>query len=296
MNIRYRLPFLILFVTTICFGCASIEDDFYIDEIDTEILQEDEPYLGSVDTSYTVVLPDEEPYDCPTDAADTQVDDPTRVICIDEDDSFATLSGEELFDGDRTMIVDLLELFPDYMRENVVLVSFSSLPSSEGVASMNALYEDNSHWEMWINTNPDLEETYEDWVDTLAHELMHYISLSPTVVNLEDESCGITYEASGYCPIDGSFFAEYIRLFWEPIYGEWTTENYNEYYDANPDDFVTPYAVSEPAEDIAETFAKFVFRERPTDISTIKEQKIDFFWQSEAFVSMRSDIQDAYRE
>ena len=59
------------------------------------------------------------------------------------------------------------------------------------------------------------------------------------------------------------------------------------YYEEHPEEFVSDYASSSPVEDIAETFAEFVLRNKPTG-NTIAEQKILFFYKEPALVELRN--------
>jgi hypothetical protein len=52
---------------------------------------------------------------------------------------------------------------------------------------------------------------------------------------------------------------------------------------------VTPYAVTSPEEDIAESWAHFIFDKKPTD-NSIGEQKLLFFYGYPELVSLRNQI------
>lgn len=61
------------------------------------------------------------------------------------------------------------------------------------------------------------------------------------------------------------------------------------YYDENESRFVSDYATMNPDEDMAETFVTFVREAKPTG-STLRDQKILFFYKYPEFVSLRSEL------
>ena len=58
------------------------------------------------------------------------------------------------------------------------------------------------------------------------------------------------------------------------------------------DRFVTEYAMTDPAEDMAETFMVFVLQDRPGGTG-IADQKLLFFWDYPELVELRSEIRAA---
>ncbi len=66
-------------------------------------------------------------------------------------------------------------------------------------------------------------------------------------------------------------------------------EKLDDFYYKYEDQFLTDYAVTHPAEDIAESFGFFVFAEKTTGDS-IAEQKILFFYQFPELVKLRTEI------
>jgi hypothetical protein len=58
------------------------------------------------------------------------------------------------------------------------------------------------------------------------------------------------------------------------------------------DQFVTDYAATNPAEDLAETFTIFVTEDRPTG-DTIADQKVQLLWADADLVELRAQIRSA---
>ena len=69
-------------------------------------------------------------------------------------------------------------------------------------------------------------------------------------------------------------------------------EYYNALYDfylTHRDQFVSDYSVTHPTEDIAESFAHFVFNPRPVG-NSVRDQKLLFFYEYPELVRLRGDI------
>ena len=98
----------------------------------------------------------------------------------------------------------------------------------------------------------------------------------------------------------GSTFAEFVARFWPPELidelflaeadADW--EAWDAFSQRHADRFVTDYAASNPAEDLAETFTAFVLDPRPTG-ATIADEKLRFLWNDPGMVELRSRIRAA---
>ncbi len=115
---------------------------------------------------------------------------------------------------------------------------------------------------------------------TLIHEYGHVL--------LEcDEQIDLTQGEDVHDPasfIAGSFRQRYYETFWQDPY-----QSYLGSYWDTPENYVSGYAGNMFHEDIAETFAVFVFAEKPTGDS-VAQQKLMFFWADDDLVALRADI------
>jgi hypothetical protein len=89
---------------------------------------------------------------------------------------------------------------------------------------------------------------------------------------------------------------------WQPIDDLGYTDDLDSYYDEiytfyenHQDEFVDDYAATNASEDIAESFAYFVFAPKPAG-DTIAEQKILFFYAYPELAQLRSDILQSFCE
>ena len=109
-----------------------------------------------------------------------------------------------------------------------------------------------------------------------------------------------TYFSGEGCSQADSYVNKFFVRFWPKIYSEWSdinkVENVNDYYLAldkfykkYKDQFVTDYAPTSPAEDIAESFSFFILRPKPTG-KTIADQKVLFFYDFPELVQLRTQM------
>ncbi|HCR71275.1 MAG TPA: hypothetical protein DIW23_07530 [Anaerolineae bacterium] len=192
---------------------------------------------------------------------------------------------------------------------------FSIMTDGEGniLAAVAQTYDDPRLWELQI----DIADSYDYYffTFTLMHEFAHLLTLSPSQVPpslaifnnpedneiyLEEISACSTFHPGEGCSNPDSYINQFYDRFWFDIYEEWNEINLEEdedlyyeklddFYYQYEDQFLTDYAVTHPAEDIAESFGFFIFAEKP-DGDTIAEQKILFFYEYPELIEMRTQI------
>jgi hypothetical protein len=102
------------------------------------------------------------------------------------------------------------------------------------------------------------------------------------------------------CSLPDSYINVFFNRFWIDLYDEWLDidaivdddEYYaalDDLYCAHQDWFVTDYAVTDPGEDIAESFLYFILSAKP-DGETIAEAKILFFYEFPELIELRAEI------
>ena len=215
------------------------------------------------------------------------------VFCIHADDSYVNM-GTKATEYEIDLLETFLRVFPRKMRERVVEIEFEYKDEEEGAAAAMGIDTDNNFWTIWINTNREASGDKTEIIKSIAHELMHYLTLNITQTTIYTDDCLGMEKILTNCPKKHTLFYNYIKLFWLSINDKkiWPKGDFNGYYDEHPNDFVTFYAVTDPAEDIAETFIEFIFTDKPTDLSLIKNQKINFFWNFEEYINLRTEIRD----
>lgn len=166
---------------------------------------------------------------------------------------------------------------------------------------------DTTQWKLAI----DYQDTsnIKDFYYTLIHEYGHLLTLNHSEVPptsktvLDDEEfeeataeCKTYYALQG-CSSNDSYMYLYFKRFWEVRYEEWlemdvesSEEAQSAFFDKHADEFLTPYAVSHPEEDIAESWVHFIFTEKPKEPFTIAHEKIVFFYNYPELVQLRKTI------
>lgn len=128
----------------------------------------------------------------------------------------------------------------------------------------------------------------------LIHEYAHILTLNKTQVDhkLSARYCkraDRVYIIVG-CARDTSYVQAFALEFWtQKEVDEADKVGAKKYYKKHKDEFITEYAATNPAEDIAESFTDFVLLQKP-DGDTEKEQKVLFFYRYPELVSMRDAI------
>jgi hypothetical protein len=204
-------------------------------------------------------------------------------------------------------------IIPSDQRQAIV----SFMVATDGPGKILAYVEQSSSnpadWELAVDimdaSTPKLL-TY-----TLVHEFGHLLTLNESQVtpdtdymaNPNDQQIyqqGVSacpqYFTDNGCSKPNSYINQFFNKFWVKIYPAWSQMN-SEKDQSNYDNlrihfylnhayqFVTPYAVTSPEEDIAETWAHFVLTQKPSGDS-IASQKILFFYQYPELVQLRNQI------
>ena len=185
------------------------------------------------------------------------------------------------------------ELIPADQRQMVT--GFELLPDEFGGAYVYPSETDLSKWILGMSPMEDKSEL--DYV--LLHEFGHLLTLNASEVPPDpegDDACD-TYHTGEGCALSHSTMAEFVDRFWpeeriaeiERLAAAEDYDAFDDFYQKHKDEFVTDYAATNPAEDLAEVFAHFVLDDRPTG-STIADQKVQLLWDDPSMVELRTRI------
>ncbi len=170
-----------------------------------------------------------------------------------------------------------------------------------------------SQWELSV----DILDTSDpkDLTFTLVHEFGHLLTLNPDQVTPslavfnqpdsdsvyadEEQACPNYFPGEG-CSHKDSYINVFFRRFWSTIYDEWLVidaiedqdaydERIERFYEKYEDQFVTDYAHTSPAEDIAESWAYFILKPKPGK-QTVANRKVLFFYEFSELVELREQI------
>ena len=150
---------------------------------------------------------------------------------------------------------------------------------------------------------------------TLIHEFAHLLTLNSSQVppdlgifdnpyndeiyQRELAACPNYFHGEG-CSNSNSYINQFFDRFWLDLFAEWREidseedeDTYysllDEFYDTYQDQFLTDYAPTSPAEDIAESFAFFILSPKP-ELNSIANEKILFFYEFPELVELRRQI------
>lgn len=160
--------------------------------------------------------------------------------------------------------------------------------------------EDLSQWKFGLDiTSAYLDgQTLEksgDFIYTVIHEYGHILSLNDQQLDAFANNCS-NYNPGEGCAFENSYIDEFHERFWADIEEEANDideddfDAIDDFYNKYSDRFVTDYAATNPAEDIAEVFSVFVTAENEPTGNQIKDQKIRFMYEYPELVDLRNHM------
>lgn len=168
--------------------------------------------------------------------------------------------------------------------------------------------EDYSKWRLAIDLKDAVNSDgsfSDEFTNTVIHEFAHVMTLHKGELqgeSITDENAYNTME--GYLKTD-SYLNKFYQRFWKSIAKDHeeaieedeanaSYDSIDAFYLKYEDQFVSDYAATNPAEDIAETYRVFVIEDKPTG-NTIRDQKVRFMYEFKELVKIRTDIREALK-
>jgi hypothetical protein len=181
------------------------------------------------------------------------------------------------------------------------------------LAAVSQALDDAEQWILHVDILDS--QNYYDLTYTLLHEHGHLLTLSADQVPPSDaifehpNNKGIYTREAAACPQyftgegcsePDSYINQFFDRFWPYIYADWeqidAEEDENtratllqDFYRVHQDQFLSDYAVTSPAEDIAESWTFFVLAPKP-ELTSIANEKILFFYEYPELVELRTQI------
>jgi len=200
-------------------------------------------------------------------------------------------------------------------NQRALLDSFSIFTDGKYniLAAVNQSDKSPYNWEL----NVDFADTSDKpaLTFTLLHEFGHLLTLnsnqeqvsqaiyqnpdSEKIYNREVAACPQYFTGEG-CSKPDSYINQFFDRFWLDFYAEWQKidqiknedtkqSKLDDFYKTYQDQFLTDYAPTSPAEDIAESWAFFILAPKPED-NSIANEKILFFYEYPELVQLREQI------
>jgi hypothetical protein len=181
------------------------------------------------------------------------------------------------------------------------------------LAAVSPARDDPNQWILHVDIQD--AESYYDLTYTLLHEQGHLLTLnaqqvtpseaifehpsSDRIYQQEVEACPQYFTGEG-CSLPESYINQFFIRFWPYLYEEWEQIDLekdeiarvhllHDFYETYQDQFLTDYAVTSPAEDMAESWTFFVLSPKP-ELTSIANEKILFFYEYPELVELRTQI------
>lgn len=160
------------------------------------------------------------------------------------------------------------------------------------LASVTPNNFEGSKWIINIDPIDVINNERKLFYETILHEYFHYLSLNDNQVTYTYDYDMNNYCEEGMASKDKSYINEFYDEFWKEIIDDRNIDRENYYfYERHKDSFVSEYASTDPAEDIAETFAYFVLNDKPSG-NSVKDKKIKFFYQYDELIKLKKELQE----
>ena len=204
-------------------------------------------------------------------------------------------------------------LVPEKERAYVAEFSVISDGRENVLAAVGPTHENPTQWALKVDILDSSDP--HTLTNTLLHEFGHLLTLNSKQVTLDRlvfynpddknfyeraiSACDQYFTGMG-CSSPNSYMNEFFNRFWTDLYTEWQDINLEEdenthdkmlddFYKIYRDQFLTDYAATSPAEDIAESWAYFVLSPKP-ELNSIANEKILFFYEYPELVALRQEI------
>jgi hypothetical protein len=205
------------------------------------------------------------------------------------------------------------DLIPADRRQIIAEYQVMTDGPGDVLAIVEQTRSDPQKWILEVDI-ADLQDT-KNLVFTFLHELGHLLTLNSSqvppdlevfnhpdnekVFDREAAACPFYFPGEG-CSLPFSYLNTFVNKFWTGLYDEWhqidiiqddnkRQDKLDAFYQKYKDQFVDDYAVTDPNEDIAESWAYFVLSPKPQE-NTVADKKLLFFYQYPELNQLRDQI------
>ena len=188
---------------------------------------------------------------------------------------------------------DMLDLLPEGAFSDFTRLTLFTDGEAETMAYVYALDAKGTRWE--IALDPADSGDGEMFTETVLHEYCHYLTLNAQQVDYTSKQTADTYNEYGMVSRAGSYIDDFYKAYWWDYLDDCLAcpgDTWN-FFLRHYDDFIDPYASTDPSEDICESFTFFVLRPRPVDVEDVWEEKLEFFYDYPELVEFRQSVRDS---
>ena len=282
----WRTPFIVLLASMLVFvgaGVVATRTAVVPDQVKARFGHHE-------DRSDAVESPDEDEYGSDDEEAgyeDEAVDEgaaPLAMFPVKGDRLVTTNADPDLARRAKVIWSRFTGLIPAERRK---MVSGFELQSRDfDGAYVRISDSDSTKWILGV------QDASDDLDYMLVHEFGHLLTLNAGQIQMNASARTCTtymFDAEG-CARPDSIAARFLARFWSTeMRRDAEKGRGEELADRHRGSFVTEYAATDPAEDLAETFATFVFTARPKT-HRVADAKVNFFWSIPELVQLRTQI------
>ncbi|MGF9963683.1 recombinase family protein [Bacillus rhizoplanae] len=236
-----------------------------------------------------------------------------KVFADDKEASEEIIASHEDMDYHQTLWDMYSLLIPAKYRENIKEFDIVTDGYDNIVAHVMQNAENPKDWTISLDTL-DSNININEVMKTLIHETAHVLTLDNTQIPVDQKyikdvteekdisayeaKCTALFLTEG-CTKKDSYINQYYEQFWKPLESEWKDKKVEtdleaqvQFFKEHQDKFVSEYATTNVAEDIADTFTAFILHDsqKVKESQELKYKKIAFFYQFPELVKMRAEV------
>lgn len=145
--------------------------------------------------------------------------------------------------------------------------------------------DNGTQWELAVD--PEDAGDPVEFTETVYHEYAHYLTLNDHQATYGGPKRYDCYGENDMTSNPDSYLNAFYQRFWKDYLDDRLADPESDnFYLRHEQDFITGYAATSPAEDIAESFSYFVLYDKPAG-TAVWEQKHSFFYDYPELVAFR---------
>jgi len=145
--------------------------------------------------------------------------------------------------------------------------------------------DNGTQWELAVD--PEDAGDPVEFTETVYHEYAHYLTLNDHQATYGGPKRYDCYGENDMTSNPDSYLNSFYQRFWKDYLDDRLADPESDnFYLRHEQDFITGYAATSPAEDIAESFSYFVLYDKPAG-TAVWEQKQSFFYDYPELVAFR---------
>lgn len=272
-----------------CTSVETFDEENYVCFFECETEAECDELLAQAESELDQYLDEYE-----AGSTDKQENVPQNDEDILSDADYFVGSNEELQlntgtaqDVHRQIWNHIKAISPDDLTANYIDTYRVFTDANDGTLAYIVDEDDDGKFVIAINLATHQKSTPQEQTLTIVHELAHIATLNKD--QIAEGTC--EYETQEGCFGDQSVLAQFVERFWTQADQD-AAANEEDLYSANPSNFVTDYAATNPEEDVAESFAYYVVKNN-YDQATVAGQKQAFFDEFDEARDIKADMREA---